>query len=321
MSEHCLDRLLSASTLVDTHCHLDSEQFPSEKLGVLYERAERAGLTELWLMSVDAASAQRNLELITSTGAQAEGRGLKLRLAIGIDPELLLPQSEGFVTSWWRLAPSALAELATGKLTDLWTLAASKGVAVDLVGEIGMDYYWLASAQVPTITPAERRQSQQLQEALFRAQLDFAWRRGLPVSIHSRGAESECLAVAESVLAELLAAGIEVPAQKGIFHSFTGSGSQMDEILAAGFCIGVNGIITYKSAAPLLQAVRRRVRSALVEGAVATLTDIYHAGFVLETDAPFLIPTNADRAALRLAYGPNTNDPATVADTLAYILD
>ena len=61
----------------------------------------------------------------------------------------------------------------------------------------------------------------------------------------------------------------------GIFHSFSGTQKEAEEILSLGnFKLGINGIVTFKN-------------SSLSE--VLNHIDIHH--LVLETDAPYLAPT------------------------------
>lgn len=121
------------------------------------------------------------------------------------------------------------------------------------VGEIGLDYYY-------DNAPRER------QRAAFERQLRIAAEADLPIVVHSRDAEADTAAI----LAEH-APGLE---RRGVIHSFTSSPELAEKCLQLGFCLGFNGIITFRNAA--------NVR-AVVE---LTPTD----SLVLETDSPFLTP-------------------------------
>lgn len=117
------------------------------------------------------------------------------------------------------------------------------------IGEIGLDYHYdLAKKDV--------------QMAVFRTQLALARKKDLPVVIHSRAAEAEALH-------EVREAGIT----RALFHCFTGSVETGRAIIAAGYCIGVTGIITFNNPSNA-QLVAQLDPEALVT----------------ETDAPFLAP-------------------------------
>jgi TatD DNase family protein len=60
---------------------------------------------------------------------------------------------------------------------------------------------------------------------------------------------------------------------RGIFHCFSGSIEEANEIIKLGFLLGIGGVLTYKNAG--------------LKEVVAQL-DIAH--LVLETDAPYLTP-------------------------------
>lgn len=120
------------------------------------------------------------------------------------------------------------------------------------VGEIGIDLYWDKTYYKEQI-------------AAFRQQVEWALERALPVIIHTRDSFRETL----DALAPYRGAGL-----RGVFHSFTGTAEQAEEILAFGsFKLGINGIVTFKNST--LPAVLPHI-------------DLRH--IVLETDAPYLTP-------------------------------
>ena len=120
------------------------------------------------------------------------------------------------------------------------------------VGEIGIDLYWDNTYYKEQV-------------AAFRQQVEWALERALPVIIHTRDSFRETM----DALAPYRGAGL-----RGVFHSFTGTEEQVEEILAfGGFMLGINGIVTFKNTN--LPAVLRHV-------------DLRH--IVLETDAPYLTP-------------------------------
>jgi len=133
------------------------------------------------------------------------------------------------------------------ELVKTW-LAKRKFAAV---GEIGLDFYW------------DKTFVTQQYEA-FRLQIELSLQYNLPIVIHTRDAMQECI----DVVKEYRASGI-----KGIFHCFGGTVENANEIIDAGFYLGIGGVLTYK-------------KSGLAE--VLDKIDLKHV--VLETDSPYLTP-------------------------------
>jgi TatD DNase family protein len=119
------------------------------------------------------------------------------------------------------------------------------------VGEIGLDFYW-------------DRSFDEQQYLAFREQLDWAMHFDLPVSIHSRNATDECLAVVKEKQNGKL---------KGVFHCFSGDLKQAKEAIDLGFKLGIGGVLTFKNG-----------------GLDKVLPSIQPEHLVLETDAPYLAP-------------------------------
>lgn len=120
------------------------------------------------------------------------------------------------------------------------------------IGEIGLDYYW------------DKTFVGQQKEA-FGRQIDWALELKLPIVIHSREATADCIAmVREKQNGQL----------SGIFHCFSGTQEEAQQIIDLGFLLGIGGTITYKSNKELQEVVK----SAPLEH------------IVLETDAPYLSP-------------------------------
>ena len=129
----------------------------------------------------------------------------------------------------------------------------NKNKKIVAVGEIGLDFYYSKS-------PRE----EQLQA--FEEQLQIAVDYNLPVVIHSRDADEDTMAILKNFSSTLK--------RKGVIHSFT-SGLELAQFaLDEGFCLGFNGIITFKTAENVRDALR-----------ITPLDRI-----LLETDSPFLTP-------------------------------
>lgn len=121
------------------------------------------------------------------------------------------------------------------------------------VGEIGLDYFYEHSPR-------------DIQRNAFCQQLEIAIRHQLPVVIHTREADEDCMAILKEYAPQML--------NKGVVHSFT-SGMELAELAVdLGFCLGINGIVTFNKA----DNVREVVAATPLEN------------ILLETDAPFLTP-------------------------------
>lgn len=118
------------------------------------------------------------------------------------------------------------------------------------VGEIGIDLYW-------------DKTTLDIQKEAFELQCDWAIEKSLPVAIHSRDSTH--------ILIELLKKMKDKP--HGVFHCFTGSLEEANEIIKLGFYLGIGGVLTYKNT---------HLRD--------TLKHIPLDKIVLETDAPYLPP-------------------------------
>lgn len=300
MQPNCLHNLVQNFIVADTHAHLDREVYKG-KLDGLFKRALQSGLKEIWLMSISQQSFTDNIEIIKIYSPRFPE--LKLRLGLGLDMEMLIPNSEHYSD---ELPVSDFSGWVLQQLTNLEEQAKKQNISIDIVGEIGIDHYWLQQVEDKEIV----EKSKQLQESMFRSQLEYAARKNLPVSIHSRAAEDLCI----SIVMEFKA---KYPSFNGVFHSFTGTKSQMQQIIELGFYVGINGIITFKSATQLASDFNSLL---LPESDIINkrLEQYYKSGFVLETDSPFLIPSNADRKDLKSVYTEAVNEPAQIINVLKF---
>jgi TatD DNase family protein len=119
------------------------------------------------------------------------------------------------------------------------------------IGEIGIDLYW-------------DKTFREEQEYVFCKQLKLAQKFDLPVSIHLRESFDVVL---ENIKKEYFAG------MKGVFHCFSGTAKQANEVIEMGFKIGVGGTVTFKNSG--------------VDKMVAKLRP---EDIVLETDSPYLAP-------------------------------
>ena len=143
-----------------------------------------------------------------------------------------------------------------GELNDD-TLAALRETAthdkVVALGEMGLDYFKHCE------TPRD------VQHAAFHRQLDLAAELNLPVVIHNREADDDCLAILTEHAANL--PGV-------VMHCFGSDAAFADRCVDAGFHISFAGNLTY----PKAQALR--------DAAAAVPAD----RIMVETDSPYLSP-------------------------------
>jgi TatD DNase family protein len=134
------------------------------------------------------------------------------------------------------------------------------------VGETGLDYHYDHSPR-------------DTQRAAFAAQLEMAQRLDLPVVIHSREADDDTLAIIRDV---------GVPSRGGVVHCFPGGADLAREVVALGLHIGVTGVVTFRKA----DALRNAVAAVPAEW------------LLLETDSPYLAPEPHRGKTNRPAYLP-----------------
>ncbi len=147
------------------------------------------------------------------------------------------------------------------RISDYELLLQNKKVVA--VGEIGLDYYRTSEPE-----------KQERQKEVFRQFIELALKHDKALIIHARDAgkgsagkiHSDTLAIISSYLTP---SNIHL---RGVAHSFTGSIPEAMGYIKLGFCIGLNGIITF---------------SEEYDELVKTLPI---NKILLETDAPWLTP-------------------------------
>lgn len=140
------------------------------------------------------------------------------------------------------------------------------------VGETGLDYFQMNNFNLPQEAINTLKE---IQKESFRLQVRLAKENDLPLSIHAReiGRGTNCVTDALEILAQE-GKGLV----KGVFHSYTGELSKLDDVLDMGFYVGFNAIITY----PNGEDVREILKNTPLDR------------ILFETDGPFL-PTQSIR--------------------------
>lgn len=145
-------------TLIDSHCHLDAEEYDADRSDVL-ARAWAAGVTAVVVPGTDRRSSSRAVDLVEEVLPE----GPRLFAAVGIHPHSASEHDAD--------AMAALEELS----------GRSRVVAV---GETGLDFHY-------NFSPPERQRDS------LRDHVRLARRRRLPLVLHCRAAEDDLLAILE----------------------------------------------------------------------------------------------------------------------------
>lgn len=196
--------------LIDSHCHLDQEQFDGDRADVL-ARAAAAGVERIVIPAIDL----ENLENLEKVLRLAES-DVRLFAGVGVHPNS---------AAKWRDE-------------DIDTLRAAAGQArVVAIGEIGLDNYWQDA------TPRQ-------QERALWAQLDLAAEVGKPVIVHSREANDQVADVLRTWVqgAHFRESALARRAFCGVLHAFSGDLALAEEAYGWGFVLSLGGPVTYKSA-------------------------------------------------------------------------
>ena len=180
--------------LTDSHCHITCNELYDELDDVLI-RAKENRLGQMMIMCTNREEYERALPL-------HQNNPDLFKVAFGYYP--------GDVD---KITEEDLAYLEKE----------ARAGHLDVLGEIGLDYYW-QSDNKPT------------QKALFERQIELANETNLPISIHMREATKDTL--------DLLQAKAKTPI---IFHCFSGSKESMEIALKMNSLISFAGPITYKN--------------------------------------------------------------------------
>ena len=243
---------------IDTHCHLDGEEFNADR-EVVMQRAREAGVGKIFLPAIDLPSSQRILSLCL----QHPGF---LYPMVGLHPEE--------VRADWREQLAAIKELIISLTTHLSPLTNR----ILAIGEVGLDFYW-------------SREFEQEQLEAFEEQVCWAVEFQLPLMIHCRKAQNELVAILKRYKDDLPGGvfhcftGNDVEARQllefprfvlGIGGVLTFKKSHLPEVLPA--CVPLDRIVL-ETDAPYMAPVPlrgQRNESAFLVHVIRKLAEAYH---------------------------------------------
>lgn len=224
-------------------------EFKDDFLDVV-ARAKAAGLTKVVNVGCGRDASARSVEM-------ADGEFLYA--TVGLHPYDALDVSEDLMREWERIILKDKANFEKMRLRRI--------VAV---GETGLDYF-------------KAKIDHEKQKQSFRMHLELAQSVGLPVIVHNRGADEDCLKLLR-----------EFPHVNAVFHCFGSSLDFARVVWDAGYLTSFTGIITYPNAVDLRKVV----------------AEVAMDKFMVETDCPYLAPQ---------AYRGKRNEPAYVEEVVKEI--
>ena len=224
----------------DTHVHLMFEQFEGEVPEVL-RRASEAGVGRVINVGCSKKASKQAFAQIEE---HTHKYGVEMFSTVGLHPYDASELDEHLLKEWERMIA-----VADGRIVA--------------VGEIGLDYF---KAPVP----------HDIQKKAFRGQLEFAAKMGLPVIVHDREADEDCLEILDGF-----------PDLKVVFHCYASSLEFAQKLWSRGYYTSFTGIITYPKSDELREVVKECPADR----------------FMVETDCPYLAPQK---------YRGERNEPAYV---------
>lgn len=268
---------------IDTHCHLDGEEFDADRADVV-QRAREAGCRRVFLPAIDLKTCRS----VMDTCRQYPDVCYPM---LGLHPEE--------VRADWADQLSAIREYLTpapgadfGPVPRT-TAAAPHAIGADFgpvpcpapriiaIGEVGLDFYW-------------SREFEQQQLLAFEEQVRWSVETRLPLMIHCRKAQNEMVAILKKYADDL---------PGGVFHCFTGNALEARQLLEfPRFVLGIGGVLTFKKSNLPLTLAGSEAKQSLTTGAseakqalTAGAGEAKQAGvplerIVLETDAPYMAP-------------------------------
>ena len=147
-------------TFIDTHCHLDGEEF-ADDLEAVVARAREAGVGAIGVPGID----QRSAETVTALCRRYPGYCYPM---FGLHPEEVKADWETVLDTIRKASEQAQGE--------------APAVRPIAVGEVGLDFYW-------------SREFEREQLLAFEAQVKWSVETGLPLMIHCRKAQNELVAI------------------------------------------------------------------------------------------------------------------------------
>ena len=197
---------------VDTHTHIDGEEFAEDREAVI-ARAQEAGVSKMFVPAIDLPSSQRILRL-------CEHYPKVLYPMVGLHPEEVRADYQEVLAGLHALLP-----VTQNGSQDDSQQGTENSLSLLAIGEVGLDYYW-------------SREFEREQLEAFETQVQWSVETRLPLMIHCRKAQNELVHIIKRYEREL---------PGGVFHCFTGNEHEAEELLQFDrFVLGIGGVSTFK---------------------------------------------------------------------------
>lgn len=199
----------------------------------------------------DEAFDEDREELLQSMPAKGIGRVVDIGATLSSCEKVIgLMEQYDYIYGALGVHPEGIEELTEERFG--WLKEQCRREKCVAVGEIGLDYHW-------------DEPGRELQKEWFSRQLELARELSLPVVIHSRDAAKDTLDIMNAHKAGEIG---------GVMHCYSYSKEAARDWLNMGFYFGVGGVLTFKNAKKLKEAVEYLPMDRIV----------------LETDCPYLAP-------------------------------
>ncbi len=229
--------------LVDTHAHLDFQEFAGE-VDAVVDRAKAAGVNRIIVIGTTLKSSRQAILFAEQYP--------EIYAVVGIHPTSVSEEREDFIYELSQLVdhPKVVA-----------------------IGETGLDYHHLPSshrkreisettfgAESTETIEAELADEAEIstQAAAFEQHLELAATKSKNVVIHQRDAWADTVETLRPYSSRV----------HGVFHCFSGTMEQASEAIGLGHFISFTGIVTFKNAADL-----REVAASVPEDRIMVETD------------------------------------------------
>ncbi|MDQ0222077.1 TatD family hydrolase [Streptococcus moroccensis] len=199
--------------------------------------------------------------------ALAQEMGVMLHNVVGFDHttiEKAIELAERFPQVYATIGWHPTEAGSYTKETEIYLRKKLQHQKVLALGEIGLDYYWMEDPQ-------------DVQEAVFRRQIQLSKELDLPFVVHTRDALDDTYAVIASE---------GVGPRGGIMHSYSGSWGMAERFMDLGMMISLSGVVTFKKSEDLHEVA----------------TKIPLDKLLVETDAPYLAPVPKRGRENKTAY-------------------
>lgn len=238
--------------LIDVHAH-----YEGGNLSECFEKAKAAGVEKIINAATDYDTCVKCLGISHTYE--------NIYCVLGIHPEFAYIDGAGGACENAADADADAADTGDARgafeaaLRYIESAARSDRKVVG-IGETGLDYHYLPKGDAEKCALIKDAQKNN-----FISHIKLSEKLGLPLVVHDRDAHADTL----SLLRENVSGNVE-----SVLHCYSGSAEMVKDFTALNFSFSVGGVLTFKNAQRLAEAVRIMPKERIL----------------LETDCPYLAP-------------------------------